>query len=100
MDEIFHSKSKQINDGNNGKDGLQNGEKNTQDQINGNNGRRNHHHYPRHSPKYMLSHMTQMEMYKELEDEYMCSGMCEQGLFYFGIDIHWGIPKHTCLIDF
>lgn len=41
-----------------------------------------------------------MEMYQEIEDTYMCSGMCEKSLFYFGIDLHTGIPEKTCLMDF
>lgn len=52
------------------------------------------------TPNYMMSHLTQMEMYQELEDTYECSGMCDSSLFYFGIDIHNGIPQKTCIIDF
>lgn len=26
--------------------------------------------------------------------------MCERALFYFGLDLHIGIPEKTCIIDF
>ena len=39
-------------------------------------------------------------MYQELEDDYMCSGMCNSSLFYFGLDIHNGVPPETCILFF
>lgn len=41
-----------------------------------------------------------MDLYRELEDRHKCSGMCDHGLFYFGLDLDNGIAKNTCLIDF
>lgn len=59
-----------------------------------------HNRHPREKPAYMLSHLSQMEMYQELEDQYDCSGMCETSLFSFGIDLHWGPPEKTCIVEF
>ena len=30
----------------------------------------------------------------------MCSGMCHNALFFFGVDIHWGTPNRTCMVEF
>ena len=49
---------------------------------------------------YILTHLDEMAMYEELEDEYGCSGMCQRGLFYFGLDLHNGPPEQTCFLKF
>lgn len=56
-------------------------------------------HNIRHRADYFLSHLLEIEMYEDLEDEYMCSGMCKNSLFYFGLNLEEGIPKITCLQD-
>ena len=40
-----------------------------------------------------------MDMYQEIEDSYMCSGMCKKSLFHFRADLHYGIPAKTCIIE-
>lgn len=35
--------------------------------------------------------------YQRLEDDYWCSGMCRQGLFYFSKELSYGPPIRTCL---
>jgi len=47
-----------------------------------------------------LAHYDEIGMYEDLEDDYECSGMCKKSLFYFGLDLHNGIPGDTCLVEF
>ena len=47
----------------------------------------------RRTALYMLTHLQEIELYQDLEDEFKCSGMCKTGLFYFGLDLSYGPPK-------
>lgn len=47
-----------------------------------------------------MAHYDEMEMYEDLEDDFMCSGMCQKSLFFFGLGLHNGIPADTCMIEF
>ena len=49
---------------------------------------------------FILRHFDEMAMYESLEDEYMCSGMCNPSLFYFKRPLHEGPPQETCLYKF
>lgn len=50
------------------------------------------------SSLYILKHFDEIELYEDLEDEFECSGMCKNSMFYFGRDLADGIPDKTCLV--
>lgn len=32
------------------------------------------------------------------ESRYICSGICNTGLFYYSLDLSYGVPTNNCLI--
>lgn len=49
---------------------------------------------------HIATHMDQMEVFQVLEDDFNCSGMCRQGIFYFENPTHMGPPTETCMKHF
>lgn len=47
---------------------------------------------------YLYTHEDDYEVYQIFEDDFNCSGMCRQGLFYFENPITYGPPDKTCLL--
>jgi hypothetical protein len=45
-------------------------------------------------------HPSELRAYQMLEDEFLCSGMCQRGLFFFDVNITLGPPRATCMKRF
>ena len=45
----------------------------------------------------LFTKQKEFELMQKLEDEFVCSGMCRKGLFYFSRNVDEGKPTTTCM---